>query len=120
MGETKERKPLAAALLAGLLPGLGQIYNGQPAKGILFCLISIPLMSLTALTETLPACLLFLVFAAYAIGDAWVSAAKIKRVELKPCHKWYVYLVVNVGAIIVVTVIIALAALKIGTFPQTL
>lgn len=33
---TKKRKPLLAALLSAITPGLGQLYNGQALKGALF------------------------------------------------------------------------------------
>jgi TM2 domain-containing membrane protein YozV len=37
----RERSPLLAALLSLLLPGLGQLYNGEPAKALFFLLASI-------------------------------------------------------------------------------
>lgn len=34
------RKPWAAGLLSGLMPGLGQLYNGQPAKAFLLAVFA--------------------------------------------------------------------------------
>ena len=32
----KRRRPLVAAVLSGIFPGLGQLYNRQPLKALLF------------------------------------------------------------------------------------
>ena len=34
-GEVKPRNPAAAGVLSFLVPGLGQLYNGQPRIGLL-------------------------------------------------------------------------------------
>jgi arabinogalactan oligomer / maltooligosaccharide transport system permease protein len=42
MAEIKKRKnPILALILSGLLPGLGQVYNNQIVKGIIFFAINI-------------------------------------------------------------------------------
>ena len=37
----RERSPVLAALLSVLLPGLGQLYNGEPGKALFFLLASV-------------------------------------------------------------------------------
>lgn len=62
-----------AALLSLLTPGLGQIYNGQVAKGLTFLAINIVnvlLMIVVVGFITYPA------FWIYAIWDAWGTASK--------------------------------------------
>ena len=42
MAEIKKRKnPILALVLSGLLPGLGQVYNNQIVKGIIFFAVNI-------------------------------------------------------------------------------
>lgn len=61
-----ERSPVLAAILSFVISGLGQFYNGQPAKGILVFLTS------------------FLIFPwALGIIDAYKVAEKINRGEVK-------------------------------------
>ena len=70
------KNPGLAAVLSFFFMGLGQIYNGQIAKGILFIIaytISIILMALIIGFITTP--ILFI----YGIWDAYKSAEKINR-----------------------------------------
>jgi len=70
------KNPGLAAVLSFFYMGLGQIYNGQIAKGILFIVafsISLFLMILVIGFVTTP--ILFI----YGIWDAYKSAEKINR-----------------------------------------
>ncbi|UCG61406.1 MAG: hypothetical protein JSV52_13955 [Candidatus Zixiibacteriota bacterium] len=70
------KNPGLAAVLSFFYMGLGQIYNGQIAKGILFIIaysLSILLMILLIGFITTP--ILFI----YGIWDAYKSAEKINR-----------------------------------------
>jgi TM2 domain-containing membrane protein YozV len=70
------KNPGLAAILSFFYMGLGQIYNGQIAKGILFIVsysVSIFLMALLIGFITTP--ILFI----YGIWDAYKSAEKINR-----------------------------------------
>ncbi len=70
------KNPGLAAVLSFFYMGLGQIYNGQIAKGILFIIaysLSIFLMILLIGFITTP--ILFI----YGIWDAYKSAEKINR-----------------------------------------
>ena len=48
--ESKKRRPTVAAILSIVAPGLGQIYNGQLKKGIVFYFVVFLLPVLMALT----------------------------------------------------------------------
>lgn len=54
----KPRKPVLAFILALLIPGFGQVYNGQIKKGLIFLLI----------TFTIPFILGFTIIGVFFIG----------------------------------------------------
>jgi signal peptidase I len=101
MMEKKKRKPIVAAILSSLAPGLGQLYNGQVVKGIIF-LVSVLLIPfilfLTGLQYSfyglITILLLFMFFLLFIIGEAFYAATKKKEFILKPYNKWYIYLVI--------------------------
>ena len=80
------RNPLFAAVMSAILPGFGQLYNGQVNKSlwifIAFCLIALPLAVIIALY--LPVWMTVFALAAgviipimiwvYGIIDAWRNA----------------------------------------------
>jgi hypothetical protein len=88
-GATKRRRrPLLAAFLSGLFPGLGQLYNGQRLKAALFAAGGIvtgfwPLSPLdididlndpaAGMRKVLAAALPFLVIALWSVVDAYRS-----------------------------------------------
>jgi len=94
----KRRKPVAALLLS-LLPGLGQIYNGQLTKGLAFVLFDLlfpVIFGLTGLALNLSGLMIMLVvattFVVYRMADGYIVAKRLKDYELKAINKWYVYL----------------------------
>jgi signal peptidase I len=99
--EKTKRKPVVAAILSSLAPGLGQLYNGQIIKGIIFLLslILLPIImfriglyhSFYGLAMIL---LIFMFFLLFIIGEAFFSARKKKEFILKPYNKWYIYLII--------------------------
>ena len=62
------KKSGVAAVLSFLIPGLGQIYNGQIIKGIQFIVISV---ILSVLTIILIGFILYPIFWIYTIIDAY-------------------------------------------------
>jgi signal peptidase I len=99
--ETKKRKPVGAALLSILVPGLGQFYNGQPKKGLLFYFIVFLLpvvISLTNLQYSFFGMMNFILLgiALYLIiaGEAFITAKKINVMTLKAYNRWYYFLLV--------------------------
>lgn len=94
-GELKPRKPLLAALMSLILPGFGQLYNGQANKGILlfigFILASLALPAIAAMY--LPSALILpmvliagllipLTLWLYSIVQAWRRAKHTKAYQL--------------------------------------
>lgn len=65
-----------AVILSFFIPGLGQIYNGQIGKGILFIIIG---FILAMLIFVLIGFLLYPIFWIYNIYDAYKSAETINR-----------------------------------------
>lgn len=99
--ETARRRPLVAGLLSFLAAGLGQVYNGQPGKGVLFGLASfagIYLYFLTGLWRTFPGLvggiILGVVFQFWVIVDAARTAARLKDYRPRKYNTAPVYLAV--------------------------
>jgi len=105
MTQTSTRKPLTAFLASLVMPGLGQLYNGEPIKGLLLFLalcIATPLASWLALHAPKHHILLVLVLMLllilamyiYAMVNAFRSAKRVSNnYALKPFNKSYVYII---------------------------
>ena len=99
--EKIKRKPIVAAILSSLAPGLGQLYNGQIIKGIIF-LLSLILLSIIIFRIGLHysfyglaiILLIFMCFLLFIIVEAFFTAIKKKEFVLKPYNKWYIYLLI--------------------------
>jgi TM2 domain-containing membrane protein YozV len=74
--DTGAKNPLLAAILSLLIPGLGQIYNGEWVKGLIFFSISVGVAIVSILTGGILCCAGWVipVFAAY---DAYKIAQRI-------------------------------------------
>lgn len=99
--KTRARKPIAAALLSSVVPGLGQLYNSQPVKGILFYLATfflIILLSFTGLQFSffgLMAIILLALFLwLFIVVESFTTASKVKSRPHRPYNKWYIYLLI--------------------------
>jgi signal peptidase I len=100
MSTTKKRRPILAFFLSLLVPGLGQLYNGQPRKAVIYFLS--PLFIITAYAFTglchfflgmlIYISLFLIVYLSISI-DAAVNAKKLKNYVLRRFNKWYIYLV---------------------------
>lgn len=102
------RKPWLAALMSCILPGFGQLYNGETNKAIwlflLFAFLAVPAMALIALylPATLMMAALALSLAAtlaiwlWAMRDAWRTARSLARYTPRPWQQSGVYLLVLV------------------------
>ena len=67
------RSPLIAAILSLIVAGLGQIYNGQIGKGVLFIVIQ---LINGALTAVLVGWLLLPLVGLWAMIDAYITAKR--------------------------------------------
>lgn len=85
--EGAKREPVLAAVMSGLLPGLGQLYNGENTKGLVLLvgtLVGVPLIGvvggmLTAGILGLLTPVLYLGIAGYAAWDAYNTAISINE-----------------------------------------
>jgi signal peptidase I len=100
MALTQKRSPLAATLLALLASGLGQIYNGQPYKGIIFFLSGYFLIIASALAGLhryfyglVGVFALRIAWQAYIIADALVVSIKRKEIVLNFYNKAYIFVI---------------------------
>ena len=97
--ETKKRKPILAALSTIATPGLGQMYNGQLLKGIIFYLFGYLFFFVISLTKLqfkfygliliLSLCFSALLF---IMGDAFIVALKKKEIVLRHYNRWFFYI----------------------------
>jgi signal peptidase I len=100
------RHPWIAGFCSGIAPGLGQVYNGQATKALLFwglswgvvlaafaILLEVPMAPWNVAIPALMACLWYL----YDILDAVLTARwQGNAYHLKVYNKWYVYLLLIV------------------------
>lgn len=99
----KRRKPVAAGLFSLIVPGLGQLYNSQIKKGIVFYAGSNLLMYIMLLSGfwhqfhgLIITLIVVICVTLFIVVDAVLGAAKAKEIILKPYNKWYVYLLIIV------------------------
>jgi len=101
MEKQKKRKPVVALLLSFITPGLGQTYNGLLKRGAIFYLIGFLLAAASLFSGLffkfygMIFCLAILLsFFLFILLDAFIGAAKLKEITLKPYNKWYLYLII--------------------------
>ncbi|MEJ2392654.1 MAG: signal peptidase I [Gammaproteobacteria bacterium] len=102
------RKPILAVIASLIMPGLGQVYNGQIVKGLIFFVILLVLTPLSPLPAWLALhsgwhliLMVTLLFAAVALGiyiysirDAFRTARQIgASYTLKPVNRSYTYVI---------------------------
>jgi len=99
--KTKARRPIVAALLSSVMPGLGQVYNSQPIKGFLFYLATFLFIILLALTGLqfsffglMVVILLALFLWLFIVVESFIAARKVKRSPQRAYNKWYIYLII--------------------------
>lgn len=75
LGPTKS--PAIAFLLSVVLPGIGQVYNGQPAKGLGFFLAFVGSIYATVEINPLPYAFFIPFVVLFNLVDAWRSASLV-------------------------------------------
>lgn len=100
-GPLRPRRPWGAALLSLIAAGLGQIYNGQWKKGLLFFAAEMVLgFSLFAGLRSfmgLAVCVSGLVaFNCFTAAEAFVVARRGGGYRLQPCNRVWIYVVAGV------------------------
>ncbi|MDC0336406.1 signal peptidase I, partial [Pseudodesulfovibrio sp.] len=104
MSETdlvKRRKPWLAALLSLIATGLGQVYNGQWKKGLVFfCIELVVGYSLITLFSSFPWMVasigVLLGFNLLISGEAFVTARRAGSYALKPYNRNWLYILILV------------------------
>jgi signal peptidase I len=91
----KGRRPWVAGLLSLVVPGLGQVYNGEPCKAFIYLgvfVIGAPVLVVFALPLLVPGYLVLVAIRLYLVFDA-VSVARRLRGDYapKPYNTWYAY-----------------------------
>ncbi len=99
--KTKARRPIVAALLSSVTPGLGQVYNSQPIKGLLFYLATFLLIILLALTGLqfsffglMVVILLALFLWLFIVVEPFIAASKVKSSPQRAYNKLHIYLII--------------------------
>ena len=110
--QIKERRPALAAFLSLVLMGLGQLYNGQLRRAVVFLVLDIFLAVLAATNSTFLLTfhgvmiiyfggLIYVGIRFFAVIDAFIGARRIGAVELQRYNRWYVYVSVLSVAMII-------------------
>jgi hypothetical protein len=73
----RPKSPGVALLLSVLFPGIGQVYNGQPAKAVFFFAAFVGAIYGAAEVDAMPFAFLIPFVILYNLVDAWRSAALI-------------------------------------------
>ncbi|MFC2173477.1 signal peptidase I [Acidobacteriota bacterium] len=122
--EVKPRNPWGAAGLSLCGAGLGQLYNGQVVKSVIFYAAPYLLFGLTVVTGILSsfqgwiaATIAMLVMRLAFLLDAALVAGKRREYILKASNKWYIYLLI--GLLFSAFVSPAVAIVKRAFFYQT-
>ncbi len=117
------RKPFVAFLLSVFFTGLGQMYNGQFRKGIIFFLLSYIILFVSGICNLLISFngfvvifILFSILKLYNIIDAVLVARNLKVFTRTKFNTWYFYLLFSIIALIINSVFSTQKILKLQTF----
>ncbi|UQA76634.1 signal peptidase I [Sphingobacterium siyangense] len=101
--QSHPRNAFKAAVFSLVFPGLGQVYNGQIKKGILYFALSylIPVIfAVTRWATSFAGMVIFLTiaisFLLFMVVDAIINAKRQKFYILKPYNKWYNYVLIAI------------------------
>jgi signal peptidase I len=120
----KPRKPWVAVLLSLILPGLGQLYAGEPWRGLAVYLGSLVVATVPpwiGLPKTFPGLIVFvlmvLCYVLWTLWDAVRVARRNRDYVLRPFNRWYWYfaavLVINISVSqLIVPKLMALSSVK--------
>jgi len=107
MPEYKPRNAFVAFLLSLFFPGLGQIYNGQLGKGIIFFALSTSSFVVFGLSRWVTSfsglvsfAITVAVLEIWFATDAIIFAKRQQRYIPKPINKWYYHLLIAIFMIV--------------------
>jgi signal peptidase I len=108
---TKPRTGFIVFLLSLLLPGLGQVYNGQPKKALIFFALLLFFPLLFALTRgttffygLLSLFIIQIALRIYIIIDGVKNAKRQKDYILKPYNTWYYHVIIAIGMLAILMI----------------
>lgn len=95
--QTKSRKPWLAGFLSLIATGLGQVYNGEWKKGVVYFLIESAaamgfILAFRHFGVMVAGIAILVVFNFYVVGEAVVSARSKREYVLQPCNRKWVYI----------------------------
>lgn len=103
----KKRKPLLAVILSMGITGLGQMYNGQLRKAIIFCLFYYLITLFFATTHLLHSFRGFAVYTSveicwwlFVVIDSLYVSIKLRKIELKSYNKPFFYILFSLASIL--------------------
>lgn len=119
----KQRKPFVALFASLVIPGLGQLYNGDLNKFFVMYAISLSidiwLLFTSILFTTFGLIIGIITHLSYRIFvafEAFTKTQSIKSNPLKSFNRWYIYIGIIVMSFFVVTILIATSKQNIETF----
>lgn len=115
MGRRRRRYPLVAAGLSLLTVGMGQLYNAQLRRAVFFwgmygsfflCVVAFDRSAATSfpafVVQVAAFAAVFIVFV-LSIGSAFLTARRIREIELRRYNRWYVYVGIAAAASILLS-----------------
>ncbi|HUK38738.1 MAG TPA: hypothetical protein VLV30_06465 [Methanomicrobiales archaeon] len=104
-GPHDEKSPILAAAFSGLLPGLGQVYNGEMAKGIAIFFGTIVGFFILLIPG--------LIFWAYGLHNAYSTAGKMNsgQVPYRPAKPLHIVLFLVLAAIVLLAIYLVVMAI---------
>jgi signal peptidase I len=101
MEDHMRRRPLTAFVLSFLTTGLGQLYNGQLSKAILFYVLGLVIMVLCSFyglffsfKGMISWLVIMLAYGIFVMIDAAMSARRLHIIKAKKYNRWYFYILI--------------------------
>jgi len=104
-----EKNPQIAVFCSSLIPGLGQVYNGETLKGFVFLFGTL----LGLFLILIPGLIMWI----YSMYDAHITAGKMNEgtLEFRPLHPAYIVLFVVVAVFLIIAVVVAITLIIISS-----
>lgn len=108
------KSPAAAGLCSSFLPGLGQVYNGETAKGYALFLLAVAGIALLVVSG--------LLVWVYSVWDAYAVAGAMNAgtVPFRPARPFQMVIFFIFAALAVVAVLLLITALVVAALQQQL
>jgi len=109
MQHKNEKNPQIAVFCSSLIPGLGQVYNGETLKGFVFLIGT--LLGLFLLL--IPGLVVWI----YSMYDAHITAGKMNEgtLEFRPVQTAYMVLFVVAAVFLVIVVVVTITLIVISS-----